>query len=118
VVNGLPVASREIPADGRAHDWDLEVDIRQSAWVALRHFPQLHTNPVDVLVGGRPIRVSPADALWCIETIEQLWRTRERAIAEAERADARHAYDEAIAAFRRVAEEAGKRGGVQAKANR
>src|SRR6185503_4723012 len=89
VVNGKSVATKEIPADGRVHDWDLEIEIHQSAWVALRQFPQLHTNPVNVLVNDRPIRVSRASALWCIETIEQLWRTRQRAIAEPERAEAR-----------------------------
>jgi len=106
VVNGKAVATKEVLADGQAHDWDLEIEIHQSAWVALRHFPQLHTNPVNVLVGGKPIRVSRASALWCIETIEQLWRTRERAIAESERAEARRTFDEAIEKFRRIAREA------------
>jgi hypothetical protein len=108
VVNGKPVAAREVSADGQVHDWDLEIEIPQSAWVALRQFPQLHTNPVNVLVGGRPIRVSRASALWCIETIEQLWRTRERAIAESERAEARRTFDEAIEEFRHIAQEISK----------
>ena len=29
--------------------------------MALRQFPQLHTNPVNVLVGGKPIRASPGE---------------------------------------------------------
>jgi len=106
VVNGKAVATKEVLADGQAHDWDLEIEIHQSAWVALRQFPQLHTNPVNVLVGGKPIRVSRASALWCSETIEQLWRTRERAIADSERAEARRTFDEAIEKFRRIAREA------------
>jgi hypothetical protein len=106
MVNGRAVATKEVPADGQAHDWELEIEIHQSAWVALRHFPQLHTNPVNVIVGGKPIRASRDSALWCIETIEQLWRTRERAIAEPERAEARRTFDEAIEQFRRIAKEA------------
>jgi hypothetical protein len=106
VVNGKVVASRTVAADGRAHDLDFSIEILQSSWVALRHFPQLHTNPVDVLVGGRRIRASRASARWCIETIEQLWRTRERAIRDSERAAARRAFDEAIEKFRRIAHEA------------
>ena len=106
VVNGKAVARREVLADGQAHDWDLEIEIDQSSWVALRHFPQLHTNPVNVLVGGKPIRASRADAIWCIETIEQLWRTRERTIAAFERDEARKTFDEAIRKFRRIANEA------------
>src|SRR6266571_4825699 len=99
VVNGKAVATKEVLADGQAHDWNLEIEIHQSAWVALRHFPQLHTNPVHVLVGGKPIRAARTDALWCIETIEQLWRTRKGAIAESERAEARRTFDEAIEKF-------------------
>ncbi len=106
VVNGTVVASQQVPADGQAHDLEFEIPIRQSSWVALRHFPQLHTNPVNVIVSGRPIRASRSSALWCIETIEQLWRTRERAIAEAERPEARRSFDEAIEKFRAIAQEA------------
>src|SRR5204862_1321329 len=105
VVNGKAVAAKEVLADGQAYDWDLEVEVRQSAWVALRQFPQLHTNPVNVLVGGKPIRVSRASALWCSETIEQLWRTRERAIADSARAEARQTFAEAIEKFTRLARE-------------
>jgi len=84
----------------------MEIQIDQSSWVALRQFRQLHTNPVNVLVGGKPIRASRASALWCIETIEQLWRARERAIAESERVEARQSFEEAIGKFRRIANDA------------
>jgi len=106
VVNGRPAASSEVPADGAVHELELEIEIRESAWVALRHFPQLHTNPVDVLVGGKPIRASRKSALWCIETIRQLWRNRGEGIPAAERAEARAAFDEAIERFQRIAGEA------------
>jgi hypothetical protein len=106
VVNGKAAAAREILADGQAHDLDFEIELRQSSWIALRHFPQLHTNPVNVFVSGEPIRASRASALWCIETIEQLWRTREKSIAGPERQTARQAFDEAIEKFKRIATEA------------
>jgi hypothetical protein len=106
VVNGKMVASKEISADGQVHGLDFEIQIEQSSWVALRHFPQLHTNPVNVLVGGRPIRASRASALWCVETIEQLWRARGNKIADAERAEARRTFEEGIEKFRRIAKEA------------
>src|SRR5262249_27030149 len=50
VVNGESVASHEVPADGQVHDLTFDVPINKSSWVALRHFPQLHTNPVNVIV--------------------------------------------------------------------
>ena len=106
VVNGRAVASREVPADDRVHELEFRVPIERSSWVALRHFPQLHTNPVDVLVGGRPIRASRRSALWCLEAVEQLWRARGRSIAPAERDDARRAFDQAIEMYRQIASEA------------
>ncbi len=105
VVNGRVAASREVPADGREHQIEFSVPIAQSSWVALRQFPQLHTNPVDVLVDGRPIRASRESALWALACIDQLWRVRARRIAEGERAEAERAYDEARAIYRRIAAE-------------
>ena len=106
VVNGKPAASARVPADGKAHALEFRVPIARSSWVALRQFPQLHTNPVNVLVGDAPIRASRRSARWCIETIERLREQRRNSIREAERAAAMQAYDEAIEKFRRLAAEA------------
>lgn len=105
VVNGRVAASREVPADGREHAVDFSVPIERSSWIALRQFPQLHTNPVNVLVAGKPIRASRASALWALACIDQLWRVRARRIAPGERADAEKAYEEARAIYRRIAAE-------------
>jgi hypothetical protein len=106
VVNGRALASREVPADDRVHELEFNVPIGRSSWVALRHFPQLHTNPVEVRVGKQPIRASRRSALWCLESAEQLWRARGRSIAPGERNDARRAFDRAIETYRRIASEA------------
>ena len=106
VVNGRVAASREVPADGREHAVEFQVPIERSSWVAVRQFPQLHTNPVNVLVAGQPIRASRASARWAIACIDQLWRMRARQIAPGERADAEKAYEEARAIYRRIAAEA------------
>jgi hypothetical protein len=105
VVNGQPVAKREIPADGQIHDLEFDISIARSSWVALRHFPQLHTNPVNVLVADRPIRASRQSAQWCQDVIELLWKNRERAISPAERPAARAAFDRALARYRQIASE-------------
>src|SRR5262249_25087769 len=96
IVNGQAIASRRIPADGRIHDLEFEVRIERSCWVALRQFPQFHTNPVNVIVDGHPIRASRKSALWCIGTIELLWHNREKSIAPAERDAARETFHKAI----------------------
>ncbi|MCB1124086.1 MAG: hypothetical protein KJT03_21225, partial [Verrucomicrobiae bacterium] len=108
VVNGQSVASETVPADGKIHELAFSVPIGQSSWIALRHFPQLHTNPVNVIVAKKPIRASRQSALWCIETIKQLWRARENKIADHEKAAARAAFDRAIQVYERIAEEASK----------
>jgi hypothetical protein len=60
----------------------------------------MHTNPIEVHVAGKPIRASRDSARWCIETIQQLWRQREKNIADSERESARNAFDEAIEIYR------------------
>jgi hypothetical protein len=106
VVNGRAVASRDVPADGKIHELEFNIPVDRSSWVALRHFPQLHTNPVNVLVHEKPIRASRASALWCIETIELLWKNRQRNIAPAERDEAKATFDRAIERYRQIASEA------------
>lgn len=106
VVNGLAVATREVPADDQVHDITFSVDIPRSSWVAVRQFPQLHTNPVNVIVAEQPIRASRRSAQWCLACIEQLWRVREKNIAPAERDEAKRAYEAAKEIYRRIAAEA------------
>jgi Ca2+-binding EF-hand superfamily protein len=106
VVNGKVVASKEVPADDREHELSFDVLIDGSSWVALRQFPQMHTNPVKVVVAGRPIRASRTSALWCVGCIEQLWRVRGPGIAPQERAEAEAAFRRAIEHYRKIAAEA------------
>ena len=106
VMNGRVVAHQDVPADGRLHHLEFQVPVEQSSWIALRQFPQLHTNPVRVVVGGKPIRASRASARWCAETVRLLWDSRHHRIAENEREAAYQAYQRAIATYERRAAEA------------
>ncbi|MBP88888.1 MAG: hypothetical protein CMJ64_19605 [Planctomycetaceae bacterium] len=106
VVNGIVATTQDVPADGQIHKLRFDVEIEQSSWVALRQFPQLHTNPVNVLVAGKPIRASRSSALWCIETIKLLWKNRSARIADAERAEAEATFQRAIASYRQIAAKA------------
>lgn len=108
VMNGQVVDSREVDADGKEHTVEFTVPVAGSSWITLREFPQLHTNPVNVLVGGKPIRASKKSALWAIGCIDQLWNVRKLRIAEGERADAEKAYDQARDVYRRIAGESAK----------
>jgi hypothetical protein len=106
IVNGKTVAKEEVLADGKEHDLAFDIDIDASSWVALRQFPQMHTNPVNVMVGNAPIRASRKSAEWCVGVIEQLWRVRSGAIAAAERDEAQRVFNWAIEKYRKIAEEA------------
>lgn len=107
VVNGRVAASRTVPADGKTHDLEFEIALEQSSWVALRQFPQLHTNPVTVLIEDRPVRASRDSARWCQDVVNQLWDARHKHIAEPERPAARAAYDRALRRFEQIAAECG-----------
>jgi hypothetical protein len=102
IFNGQPVASQVIPADGHVHRIERTITVDKSGWVAVRHFPQLHSNPVNVIVDKQPIRASKQSARWCIEMTELLWLNRQSAIAEAEQADARKAFDHAIEVLKQI----------------
>ena len=108
VVNGVAVARQEVPADDREHELTFRVPIEFSSWVALRQFPQLHTNPVEVIVKDLPIRASKKSAQWCIGVIDQLWKVRGPVIADQERPEAERVFDWAKERYRKIAEECPK----------
>ena len=78
------------------HHLKFDIEITQSSWVALRQFPQLYTNPVNVIVAEKPIRASPLSTQWCLESTRQLWKLRNRYISQDERDEARLAHERSI----------------------
>ena len=71
IVNGYPVARKNIAADGRIQDLAFEIPIVSSSWVALRILPSSHSNPIFVVVDGKPIRASRRSAEWCLKGVDQ-----------------------------------------------
>ncbi|MEE2643063.1 MAG: CehA/McbA family metallohydrolase [Planctomycetota bacterium] len=103
VVNGQVVANRTVEADGQLHPFELDVPISQSSWVAVRQFPQLHSNPVEVLVDRQPIRASRRSARWCEKMTELLWINRQRTISPEERPAAAAAFAHTLERLREIA---------------
>jgi hypothetical protein len=101
IVNGIPVAKRNIVADGREQDVKFDVDIAHSSWVALRILPSSHTNPIFVLVDGKPIRASKRSIEWCLKGVDQCWSQKERFIKPAEMEDAKQAYAHAREVYKK-----------------
>ena len=106
IVNGRVAETKVVPADDKVHELQFKTKIDRSSWVALRSFPQLHTNPVNVIVSGKPIRASADSAKWCVGVIEQLWRVREKDIRPGERAEAKKTFDKAIGMYKAIAADA------------
>jgi hypothetical protein len=102
VVNGYPVARQDIVADGREQDVEFVVPIASSSWVCLRILPSSHTNPVFVLVDGKPIRASKRSAEWCLKALDKCWANKAPRIRPEERPAAEQAYAEARTAYRKI----------------
>ncbi len=105
IVNGQVVAKQEVPADQKPHAVAFAVTLDKSSWVALRSYPQLHTNPVFVTVDAKPIRASRDSAKWCVGVIEQLWKVRKNDIKPAERVEAEKTFRDAIEVYKKIAAE-------------
>jgi hypothetical protein len=105
IVNAYPVAKKDIVADGSLQEISLEVPIERSSWVALRIFPNVHTNPVFVTVGGQPIRASRRSAEWCLRGVDQCWKEKQKFYADAEQDEAAKAYEHAREVYRRIVRE-------------
>jgi hypothetical protein len=101
VVNGRVAATRLMAADGVVRPLVFDLPIERSSWVAARILAASHTNPVFVLVDGKPIR-SARSARWCLAAVDQCWTQKARGIREGEREEARRAYDHAREAYRRL----------------
>jgi hypothetical protein len=105
IVNGYSVAKKEIEADGQIRDVSFDVPVEKSSWVALRILPSSHTNPIFVLVDGKPIRASRRSADWCLKGVDQCWSQKERFIKPNEMAAAKAAYEHARVTYRRLLQE-------------
>ena len=100
IMNGKVIATKDVPSDGSLKEIHFTAGVQRSSWLAIRQFPQLHTNPINVIVTDQPIRVSKESAEWCAQATELLWKNRSHLIPENERIEAKQAYDRAINNYR------------------
>jgi hypothetical protein len=105
VVNGKPVARRNLLADGAVRELKFEVPVTESSWIAARVLPAAHTNPVFALVAGKPIRASRQSAEWCLNAVNQCWSQKAPRISVSELGEAKRAYDHARDVYRQLIRE-------------
>ena len=108
VVDGKPVARKNIVADGQVRDLEFDVPVERSSWIAARILPSSHTNPVFVMVNGKPMRPLRASAEWCLAAVNQCWTQKAPKISGRELPDARQAYDHAREVYRKLIAESEK----------
>jgi hypothetical protein len=82
-----------------------DVNVQRSSWVALRIFPSSHTNPIFIMVEGRPIRASQRSAEWCLKGVDQCWTQKARFYKADELEEAKLAYEHARQSYRRIVTE-------------
>ncbi len=107
IVNGYPVAKTNLLADGTMREAGFEVKIERSSWVAMRILASSHTNPIWVIVGGKPLSPSRRSVEWCLKGVDQCWSQKKRFIKPNEMEEAQAAYDHARAAYRELLAKAG-----------
>jgi hypothetical protein len=105
IVNGRVAATHAVAADGGLRPVTMDVEVGRSSWVALRIRGCAHTNPMFVIVAGRPVRASRRSAEWCLGAVDQCWSQKGPKIRTREREAASQAYEHARAQYKRIAAE-------------
>jgi len=105
VMNGKTVAQKDVVADGSIQDVAFDVPVERSSWLAWRILGSSHTNPIFVLVEGKPIRASRQSAEWCLAAVNQCWTQKAPKISKAELPDAQKAYDHAREVYTKLVSE-------------
>lgn len=105
LVNGQPVETRVVPADGVLRPIAFTFRAERSCWIALRIPDAAHSNPIWVGVAGKPVRVR-ASAEWCAAAVDRCWAMKHSRFRAAEQEEARRLYDRARALYRARATEA------------
>ncbi len=102
IVNGIPVASLNLLADGVTRPMHFKIPIAQSSWVALRVLASSHTNPIFITVADKPIRASKRSVDWCLKGVDRCWSQKERFIRADELQTAKAAYEHARLIYRQI----------------
>ena len=97
--NGIPVAQTTLLADGSVSKLTFRHPVTRSGWYAVRILPSSHTNPIFIEVGGLPVR-ERRSIQWCLDSVEQCWKQKERFFKGPEHFQAIAAYDHARSEYK------------------
>ncbi len=102
IVNGYPVMTQNVVADGVVRPVTFDYAVPYSSWVALRITASAHTNPIFVLVGDKPVRASKRSAEWCRAAVDQCWKMKWVRIRDEELDAAKAAYEHARKVYDKI----------------
>jgi hypothetical protein len=105
IVNGKPVASRPIQADGSVQQIKMDIQIRRSGWVALRLMGAGHSNPIYVLVNNQPVRGSRSSVEWSLQALLRAYQAGRMGWNPSVAPLAAAAYEYAFAVYDRILRE-------------
>jgi len=91
-----------IVADGALREVQLDAKIDRSSWVAMRILASSHTNPIWVMVGGKPLSPSRRSVEWCLKSVDKCWSQKKRWIKANEMQDAEQAYEHARQVYKEL----------------
>lgn len=98
IVNGYPVETRPIEADGELREVAFDYTPTASCWIAVRIMHGAHSNPIWVTVADKPLRVARSIA-WCRAAVDACWAQKRLRIRPAEMDAEAARYDEARAVY-------------------
>ncbi len=100
IQNGFVVATTNLVADGSFQKVTFTHLVGRSSWFAVRILPSSHTNPIFVEVGEKPIRAFRRSLEWCLKSVDQCWKNKERFMQGDELEQAKAAYEHAREVYR------------------
>lgn len=101
IVNGQAVDTTVIAADGNWKDIRFQYPVKESSWIALRVYQSAHTNPVFIMLNGKPVHIRKS-AEWCRRAVDQCWKMKQAKIRAGERSAAEAAYNDARKIYDRI----------------
>ena len=97
--NGFPVAEQAISCDGKLAALTFTLTPKESGWLAVRIFPQAHTNPIWIQVNNKPMTPKKGSVAWCLRGVDVCWEQKSKFYPPAEWDAARSAYAHARAYY-------------------
>ena len=101
IENGEPVDQQTITADGQWNNLKFNYQLEKSSWIAIRIPYSVHTNPIFVEIGGKPISIKRS-VEWCRASVDQCWDQKSKRFKEEEMEEARAGYDYARAVYDKI----------------